>query len=803
MPIGGIGTGSVAIAGDGSLRQWQLRGPGNHAGFVPDSFFAIRSSSPGRGDIVKLLESVPAPDDPSAPSSSDGTVPKGLRERQDVIAPMARSRIRAAYPVAEVAYNDPDVPVEVSLQAFNPFAPLDEAASTHPAALFQFRLRNPTSAVLTGWLAGSLQNSTGWDGVSPISGTRAIGYGGATNRRRRSTRSGALVMSNATLPSEHAAYGQLVLACDQPDARAIEQFASTADFAAFLRGCYLLDHHLPATDRAAAGTFSRSGVVSASGISTSGSTWNGALAIPYRLEPGESTTIRFWISWWFPNRFIDFVQFGEAAVTASPAWLGNHYSTVFADAVEVSDGIAEQWTHLASITDQWLNPFRALAPLDAEHLTAQAATLRSPSVFRTPDGRLFGFEGVQGASTGSWADHGGSCPLNCNHVWNYEQALARLFPRLELTMRDTEFDVSQAPDGSIPHRVIVPVQQRQPWNGPVGGPVDAALDGMLGTVLKSLREMQQGAGIEWLDRRWPALLRLLEHIRGRWQSDSGTLIGSQPSTFDIPLHGLNPYIGTLWLCALRALERLAEIVDDDMVRRGARDTFDSAATEYDRELYNGEYFEQQLGPRDPVVGSWGAGCLSDQLVGQWWAHQLGLGHLLPPDHVRAALRSIVRYNFRRNFTGHQTAGRVFADGLDAGLLNCTWPRGGQPADPVWYHDEVWSGIELQVAAHLAFERLDEESRTVSTAVWTRYDGRRRNPFNHVECGDHYVRSMAGFSLIEARAGVRLDATAGGLIDLGGPEGNFPIFGGGMWGTAVRSAGIVTFHSGTDRPTVQQ
>jgi non-lysosomal glucosylceramidase len=797
MPLGGIGTGTVAIAGDGSLRQWQLTGPGNHAGFVPDSLFALRCSRAGGEDLIRVLEAEPA-EGPRVPNSIDGVVPAGLLARHTDLKPLAESRIRTAYPVAEVEFTDEDLPIEVTLQAFTPFVPLDEERSALPAALFEFTLRNPGPDTTTGWIAGSLQNVTGWDGVAPIEGTTSAGYGGAVNRERRAGATSSIVMSNALLPGDDPRYGQLVLSTDGAGANILEQYGSAAEFTAFLNGRFVLDHHLAET-RAQPRTANRGqygGLRTANGPSPAGSTWNGAIATPFRLGAGDECRVRYWFTWWFPNRYVDFVQFGDRDDGRSRLWLGAHYATIHPDAISVSDLVSRDWDELADATREWIEVFRGQDPIEAEHQLAQGSMIRTVSTFRSSDGTFYGFEGIQGASTASWADNGGSCPLNCTHVWNYAQAVARLFPRLERSMRDTEFDIMQSPDGAIPHRVVVPPWTRQPWGEAIGGPVEPALDGMLGAPLKVLRELQHGASTEWLARRWPALLRLFRHIRDRWMTSTGVLDGPQPSTFDIPLHGANPYIGSLWLAALLALERLAVILADHETAAETRILFDMATVAYDRLLYTGEYFAQVLGSADPRAGSWQSGCLTDQLVGQWWAHQLGLGYVLPNDHVKTALQSIVAYNVRNGFviTDGEGVGRVFADGDDVGLVNCTWPHGGRPEDPVWYSDEVWTGVEQQLAASLLYEGFNAEADVVLAGLRARHDGRRRNPFNHVECGDHYVRAMSGFSVIEARSGIRLDATDGSVtIGPHASNGTSPFFHGSAWGTVTLHDSGVELH----------
>jgi len=338
--------------------------------------------------------------------------------------------------------------------------------------------------------------------------------------------------------------------------------------------------------------------------------------------------------------------------------------------------------------------------------------------------------------------------------------------------------------------VIAPTYLRQLWGEPIGGPDQPALDGMLGTILKAYREYRGGAGgadREWLRRYWPNLTRLVRHVDRTWNVDgTGMLSGVQPSTHDIDLTGRNPFMGTLWLAALRAAEEMALLVDDADAGATYRATFSQASEAYDAALFTGEYYAQRLLPGDNTDYQWGDGCLTDQLIGQWWAHQLDLGYLLPAEHVRTALAAVVRHNLRRGFGDPRDFNRpyrVFADGDDAGLLLCTWPRGGRPAVPIRYADEVWTGSEYQVAAHCWREGLQHEGRAVLDGVWARYDGRRRNPFNEIECGDHYARSLAGWSALEALAGFAHDGPAGAytLRRPGVPSTSVPFLARSGWG----------------------
>ena len=768
MPLGGIGAGHVAICGDGGLRQWQLHNIPNHRGFIPNSFFAVRATTTEPPiDVIRLLQSreVAALPGSDTPLIDDDAIPDEQRRLAETFPGVERTTFSATYPTARVDYLDPELPLDISLEASTPFVPLDEWASGLPAAIFTFTLHNPTPYEVHGALAGALQNAVGWDGVTPFDGVRNPLLGGNTNTLRREPGITELVMENHSLPSHHPGNGQMVLSALTENVRAYEQWTEPEQFRRFLEGLHALRPQ-PGQERTQQ---RRYGAVPGiqSGASPAGTTWAGGLMLPFWLAPGETRDLIFIMAWHFPNRYVNFDQFGPLRDYGhSRFWLGNAYATRFGDALDVAKHVARERPLLEARTKEWVSLLResSLSDVLVEAVANQGSLIRSPTTFWTEDGNFFGFEGSLGASTVMWSgDFGGSCPLNCTHVWNYEMALSRLFPTLERSMRTTDLDVAQAPDGYIPHRTLLPLYLRQLWGEPIGGPTAPALDGMLGTILKSCREMRQAADRPWLTAHWPNIRRLIDYIRATWDDDDdGVLEGEQGNTYDIHFYGPNIYIGGLWLAALRAAEYLAGLAGDDAFGRELHDLFRRGSARYDELLWNGEYYIQHLEAGMSTDDQVGDGCLSDQLFGQWWAHVLDLGYILPEDHVRQALRSIVRYNTRRGFRGFTHPYRVFADQDDLGLLVCTWPKGNRPAVPVRYCDEVWTGIEYQVAAHCLMEGMVDEGLTIVADLRARYSGERRNPYNEVECGDHYARAMAGWSILEALSGLRYDAASNAL-----------------------------------------
>ncbi len=96
-------------------------------------------------------------------------------------------------------------------------------------------------------------------------------------------------------------------------------------------------------------------------------------------------------------------------------------------------------------------------------------------------------------------------------------------------------------------------------------------------------------------------------------------------------------------------------------------------------------------------------------------------------------------------------------GNDGGLLLCTWPKGGKRLLPFIYCDEVWTGVEYQVASHLIMNRKVEQGLEIVRLCRKRYDGRIRNPFNEYECGHWYARALSSYALIQALTGLRYDS----------------------------------------------
>ena len=443
-----------------------------------------------------------------------------------------------------------------------------------------------------------------------------------------------------------------------------------------------------------------------------------------QLAPGAKRTFVVVLAWHFPNH---------------PS--GREYAARFDDAVTVADYVLDNYTRLTGDTMKWRDTYyeSTLPYWLLDRLAVPVSTLATGTCQWWGDGRFWAWEGV------------GCCGGTCTHVWNYEHAGARLFPELERIVREQQ-DLGPAlqPSGLVGHR---------------GGGAYAA-DGQLGTVLKCYREHTMSPDDAFLERNWPKIKRVLEYSIVQDGNDDGLIENSQHNTYDIGFFGANTFVGSLYLAALKAGEQMArEMGDDEFAQRCAKIAESGGRLSVEK-LWNGEYFVQQVDLKEHPTHQYADGCLSDQMFGQGWAHQLSLGYIYPQEKVESALRSVWTYNWAPDVGPHNAAHppmRVFAAPGEAGLFTCTWPKSTHlEGNSVLYRNEVWTGIEYQVAGHMVWEGMLTEALAIVRAIHERYHPSKRNPYNEVECGDHYARAMASWGVFTALSGYEYHGPTGFL-----------------------------------------
>jgi uncharacterized protein (DUF608 family) len=743
FPLGGIGAGCVCLNGYGGLQDFSIRhAPVTSA--APDShqpldagFALLRLPAE---NLTRLVE---------GPFPPEKIYNLGLKSQGyngggfEGLPRFSKCTFKGEYPFGVVKLSDPGLPLAVTITGFNPFIPLDDVNSGIPCAILEYELHNPSERAVAYEFSFHLSH---------------LAQKNAENSACSAAISGLGIHFWNEAPTVSPAYGSAALGIltGDPVLKARWLRGGWFDPVSALWREVSTGNFQPADGLTADGKPARTG---------------GSLLVKGELAPGESILYPVVITWHFPN-----VTESSTKGSLSQMAMVWHpfYTSKWKDARDVLQYVHR---HYASLRDQTQAFHDALfsSTLPASVLDAVSANLgilKSPTVLRHENGDLWGWEGC-------FCDRG-CCPGSCTHVWNYAQSIPHLFPVLERTLRQRELEESMDDRGHVNFRASPP-------GLPTLHEFHAAADGQLGGIMKVHREWQISGDREWLERMYPLAKRSMDFCIEQWDpSRVGLIQEPHHNTYDVEFWGPDGLCSSFYLGALAAISALAQAIGHSQDAAIYDELAQTSAQAIEARLFNGEYYQQEVmfdglrdnsfkqtladlekndsdeanllkseGPKYQV----GSGCLSDGVFGAWLAQLCGIESPQDRDSIRSHLSAVFRHNFKPSLWEHANPQRPgYALGTEAGLLLCTWPRGGKPTLPFVYSDEVWTGIEYQVASHLIAEGMVEEGLTLVEAVRSRYDGRTRNPWNEYECGSYYARAMASYGLLIAISGFHYSAT---------------------------------------------
>jgi uncharacterized protein (DUF608 family) len=840
MPVGGIAAGQLYLRGDGTLGVWQIFNKHVFSGYGRDNYRTYRPDSPVDSGFAVAIE------------SSYGMTARPLNQA------FGKVEFIGEYPIATVRYRADDFPIQVQMEAFSPFIPLNAKDSALPATVFHVTLKNTSDKAVKASLLGWLQNAVLFDSAKVVRATREsrlvqekdrtliVHTAKETPREQTQPPRPKIVLNDfegkdygdwkatgeafgtgparGTLADQQRVSGFLgeglvntFLGGDRPQGTLTSPaFESSRRFINFLIGggnhadetcinllvdgkvvrtaagkgdeklewsfwnvedlqgkaatiqivdrnsegwghinvdqieladeAYQMDlgpfdklpdygsMTLAFADQTAAPAESPAdadvdlpwGKFCAGREATYSAAEKRSMVAatkPVELAPGAERTFTFVLAWFFPNH---------------PQ--GHEYANRFKSAAEVAHYVLDNHDRLTDDTRAWRKTFYEDSTLPRWllfRLHSTVCNLATDTCQWWQSGRFWAWEGV------------GCCEGTCTHVWNYEHAAARLFPELERSAREMQ----DFGEGFDPERGLVGFRSNRAY----------AADGQCGTILKAYREHQCSADSSFLQRNWPRIKKALEFSISQDGNDDGLIENAQPNTYDIDFEGPNTFVGSLYLAALRAGEEMAKEMGDADFAQRCRRIFESGSKLSVERLWDGEYFIQIVDLKKYPENQYEKGCLSDQLFGQGWAHQLGLGYIYPQKNVTQALDSVWKYNWAPDIAPQNEAHppeRWFALPGEAGLFTCTWPKSPYLKNGVRYREEIWTGIEYQVAGNMVWEDMTPEALAICNGVEQRYQPAKHNPFNEIECGDHYARAMASWGVYTALAGFEYNGPKG-------------------------------------------
>lgn len=752
FPIGGLGAGMFCLEGTGAISAMSVCNKPDIYN-EPSLFAAIALKGVTNG--VKVLEG-PVPDWKMFGQRGTGNGAAGTTYG---LPRFSKAEFTTKFPFGNISLQDADIPMKVAVKGWSPFIPTDEDNSSLPVGAIEYSFTNTGTKVLDAVFSFNTKNFL-------------ANQDGAVNK--------ITPVKNGFVLEQEAVK-------DKPEVEAHFAFFTDDDKTAvdhcWFRGGWW-DPLTMAWNTVRDGKTRATEPVEKDAPGAS-------LFVPFTLQPGATKTVRLLSSWYVPEsdlRIGDVVEKEgcnpAGGCCSAPEDLGMKngkkspsqsykpwYSERFASVQEVADYWRSNYADLYKKTKLFSDAFYAstLPPEVMEAVAANLTIIKSPTVLRQYDGRLWSWEGS--------GDDGGCCHGSCTHVWNYAQAVPHLFPTLERSLRNTEFCENQSKEGHQGFRANMPIS-------PLKHDFHAASDGQLGGIMKVYRDWRISGDNDWLRRIYPVVLTSMDYCISTWDPrGKGVVEEPHHNTYDIEFWGPDGMITSFYLGALTATILMGKYLQKDISKY--EDLYNKGKVHLETKLYDGEYFFQDieyknLKAENPATVQsfggdysaeaidilkqegpkyqYGKGCLSDGILGAWIGSACGLPSFVDEKKVSSHLLAVHKYNLRTSLKEHANPQRpAYALGNEGGLLLCTWPKGGKLSLPFVYSDEVWTGIEYQVAAHLMTQGHVKEGLDIVRLCRDRYDGKIRNPFNEYECGHWYARAMSSYGMLQALTGLRYDA----------------------------------------------
>jgi len=767
FPLGGIGTGCIGLAGNGSLIDWEIFNRPNKESFNSYTFFAVRAEYPDGHAVSKVLQGDHTKNLKGQHSDVCFTG-VGFGPNSDTMCGFPHFRnveFDGRFPIACLTFSDDDFPAEIIMEAYNPFIPHDSEDSSIPAAVFTIKIKS---------LLDDIKYSVVLSLKNPFEKTQ--------NFNASSDGITAIQMKYADKDISEKEYGDITIATSAENA-----FTHTYWYRGMWRDNVETFWHEFTT-----GTL----LLREYGDASIGDV--GSVGCTLKLGKDKTDRVTFAISWNVPNCYN---YWTDREDIKNILWK-NYYATRFGDSIASAFYILKNHDNLFGKTEIFCNSLHSstLDPAVIDAISSTLSVLKSPTVLRLEDGTFYAWEGVH--------EKMGSCEGTCTHVWSYVYALSFLFPDLERTIRETEFINDTDEVGKMSFRTLLPI-----GSGVI--PFHPCVDGQMASVIKAYREWKISGDNEWLKKYWQTVKKLLEYAWSdknpdEWDKNGdGILEGRQHHTLDMELFGPSSWLEGMYIAALNAAAEMADFIGDTESSEKYRRLSENGYNYTKNHLFNGRYFIHKVDLTDRSYTEhfncpeyWneekgqlkyqiGEGCEIDQVLAQWHSNICGLGEIYDKQQLNIALENMYKYIYKPTLRDFPNAWRIFALNDEGGAVMCSYPDDVErPIIPLLYNEECMTGFEYSFAGLLISEGHIEKGLNIVRSIRDRYDGKKRNPWNEIECGSNYARSMASYALLPIFSGFEFDLPKGHIGFSPILSGDFRCLWslGHAWGDFIRTDG---------------
>ena len=757
IALGGIGAGSVELMPDGEFHYWQIANPprqtevcwGNkaddgerHTGAL---LFWVRTEQAGQRPVVRKLGMRTEPDD-----FTYRLFPWNK--------PVERIRFDGQFPVCTLQYEDAALPCRLTGRAVAPFVPHKTDVAATPGFYMDFEIENPANEPLTVSLLGSLVpefcNDGGCrnalshasDGVSvtmrpaqatdaPNCGEVCLSIGGDGEKSfiagdfRRFIReyvfdSDAFGVSQESVLFGFRETGRLpdseagTLPPDVPEKTdALSDDAVDRLFNAYVGYPFAASVLRRIRDTRPAFPESRKEKLSfladlrgQKRLFKAEDFGAAALCGTVRLAPGEKKTMRFILTWYFPNHF-----------SKDGRRLGHYYENLFGGAADANVFLRD---HRAEVFDKAAAFSKLLYNTDLPEAYPDCWSGHLSTIIKCSwylrDGKFGLWEGQ------------GFCGFHTTDItYHASFGLLALFPKLQLGQMRMGA-AFQREDGRV-HHFFTPDLEH----------VDNGFDRVDMNnqfVLMVLRDYLYTGDAGYLGEMWPHVIRAMDSIAALDTDGDGLPDrDTKRNTYDAwNFAGTPVYISILWLAALKAAARIADEMRDAARAEAWRELLEKGLDALERRLWNGAYYDlwRSDAEKDETL-------MTDQLDGEWFLRVSGIGGNLCDGRIRSVVRRILERNFDP----------------DGGLINASCPDGHRTT--LFSHkncqaEAAWTGIGYVMAALCLSVGLRDDADALVTSIRDN-QSRLGALWDHWECGHHYTRPMSSWTTLNAALGLEADS----------------------------------------------
>ena len=756
IALGGIGSGSVELLPDGEFHFWQIANPHRltrvsneknvddgerHTGALS---FWVRTEKDGKVTIRRL---------------GMKTDPEDFSHRMFAWSKsVERIDFDGRFPVCNVQYVDSALPVKTELKAVAPFVPHESDISATPGFYLDYTFENPSfeeiKVSLLGTLNPSFANSdtesvfslfekddlTGIFAYpaeksdSPDNGSVCLSVSGEGEKSyilsdfkkyisEYIASSGNYGVSQESVLFSFKEKGRLPDTSTEerpepipqntealPDEEAERLFSVYSRYSFVLSLLERIRHTRPTFPENIEEKKSFLAYVSKQTSRMSNGYGSSALCSQLTLAPGERKTVRFVLTWYFPNHF-----------TEDGKKLGHYYENLFATAKDANVFLTEKadkvFNAASDFSDLLFNT--SVPSYYPDSWSSHLSTIVKSSWY-LKDGKFGLWEGL------------GFCGFHTTDItYHASFGLLALFP--DLQKKQMKMGAAfQREDGRV-HHFFTPDLEH----------VDNGFDRVdmnMQFVLMVLRDYLYTGDGEYLDSLYENVCRAMDSIQSL-DKDGDALpdYATKRNTYDAwNFSGTPAYISVLWLSALNAAAKIAEIQNDKKRQSKWSALLEKGKASLEERLWNGEYYN--LWKNEEQTDE----CLmTDQLDGEWFLRAAGIGGNFTDERVR------------------KVASRIFSENFDeeAGLVNASCPEGKHTA--LFTHkncqaEAVWTGIGYVFASLAISAGMKEIADVIVKKI---HDNQMRLGYfwDHWECGHHYTRPMSSWTTLNALLGLSVDS----------------------------------------------